>query len=87
MEDIVYYLTTVDNPWNPATNWDEWYRYDIAQGYYTYERLARLAPISDTLPETINNETIMEAMHEMVKLGAIDKFGNFVEYKIVTNKE
>lgn len=80
------YITTVDNPWNPFTNWDEWFRYDMGQGYYTCQRLARLAPISDVLPESINNETIHEAMNQLLKLGALDKQGNYVEYKLVSNE-
>lgn len=23
-----YLLTTIDNPYNPWTNWDQWYDYD-----------------------------------------------------------
>lgn len=84
MENKITYITTVDNPWNPFTNWDEWYRYDIGQGYNTCQRLDRLAPTSDVLPDSINQETIMEAMTQMVKDGAYDKNGNFVEYKLIT---
>lgn len=84
MEDKITYVTTVDNPWNPFTNWDEWYRYDLGKGYFTCQRLARLAPVSEVLPDNVNYETIMEAMNELVKLGAFDKEGNFVEYKLIT---
>ena len=81
------YLTTVDNPWNPFTNWDEWLRYDIGQGYFTCERLARLAPISDVLPDTINDEMINDAMDTIIKEGAYNKNGEFIEYKKVYKEE
>lgn len=82
----IIYLTTEDNPWNPFTNWDEWLAYDIEKGYYTCERLARLAPISDVLPDSINNETIEEAMNLLIKAGAISKEGKFVQYKKISNE-
>ena len=28
-------LTTVDNPFNPHTNFDEWYAFDLRMGYDT----------------------------------------------------
>ncbi len=28
-------LTTVDNPYDPFTQWDEWYAYDEGKGYAT----------------------------------------------------
>lgn len=77
------YITTVDNPWNPFTNWDEWLQYDRSMGYFTCEKLDRLAPISDVLPDTINKEILNEAHKEMLKTGAFNKKGEFVEYKLV----
>ena len=80
----ITYLTTKDNPWNPFTNWEEWERFDIGKGYYTCEKLARLAQLSDVLPDTINNEILQEAMEKLVKLGTYDKDGSFVEYTTIT---
>lgn len=80
---MLVYLTTEDNPWNPFDNWNEWFAYDIEKGYNTCDRLARLAPISDSLPDTINKETIEEAMNMLLKTGAFSKNGEFVNYKKV----
>lgn len=44
-------LTTVDNPYNPFTHWDEWYAFDQGHGYRTPELLARLIFDSDELSE------------------------------------
>ena len=35
-------VTTIDNPWNPFTNWDEWYAYDEWHGYHTCSLVDRL---------------------------------------------
>lgn len=85
MKKLVTYLTTVDNPWNPFSNWDEWLAYDIEKGYCTCERLARVALVSDVLPDTINDQAIDDAMNQLIKTGAFDKNGNYVEYTKVSS--
>lgn len=86
-DEVITYLTTEDNPWNPFTNWDEWIHYDIIKGYYTCERLARIAKTSSVLPDSINEESTEDAMNQLVNTGAFDKEGNFVKYIKVSNNE
>ena len=31
-------ITTVDNPYDPFEEWDEWYLFDKTKGYHTCER-------------------------------------------------
>jgi len=49
-----YLLTTIDNPYNPYTNYEEWEAYDRQQGYYTPEYIARVA---DTKNNFLDIET------------------------------
>lgn len=37
-------LTTRDNPYNPFTNFREWYLYDVKNNYNTCALIARLSP-------------------------------------------
>lgn len=78
-----YYITTVDNPYDPKTNFQEWLNYDIVKGYGTCERLASIADTSDKNTDQENIDIEYNAMNEMVKLGAIGKDGKLVEYKIL----
>lgn len=39
-------LTTVDNPFNPITDFDNWWIYDREHNYATCELLARVAKTS-----------------------------------------
>ena len=80
-------ITTSDNPWNPFTNFTEWYMYDMDKGYDTCGRLSKLAPIDDTFPINIKTEILDEAHEKMIKQGAFDKNGNFVDYKLVYKDE
>lgn len=36
-----YMLSTLDNPYNPFTQYDEWYIFDCQKGYYSCSYLAR----------------------------------------------
>jgi hypothetical protein len=43
MEKIIEsMLTTVDNPYNPFENFEDWYRYDRDHEHYCCERLAEV---------------------------------------------
>ena len=80
-------LTTEDNPFNPFTQWDDWYSYDLQNGYYTCERLARMSPIPKHLPEEIYESDIEDAADQMIFEGAFCKNGLFVKYIKVINPE
>ena len=61
-------LTTIDNPFNPFTQWDEWKRYDEDKKYYTCSYLARIAKTSDDLSEADYNKAIDDAIEEIISL-------------------
>ncbi len=73
-------LTTVDNPYNPFTEWNDWLNYDVTHGYMTCERLASITPLSDALSDEENNQSIIDSMNELIKTGAIAKDGKIIEY-------
>lgn len=60
-------LTTVDNPWNPFTHYDEWYAWDHAQGYDTPSLLARIAKVGMDLSDTDFDLAIDQAIDEIVQ--------------------
>jgi hypothetical protein len=62
-----FMLTTIDNPWNPYTNWDEWYAFDQAKGYDTTGFLARIATNSNDLSDADQAIAVQEAIDEIVK--------------------
>ena len=63
-----YMLTTIDNPFDPFTQFEEWFNYDESKGYCTCSYLARVAKISEFLPEDMNIEEINRAMDEIVSI-------------------
>ena len=73
-------VTTADNPFNPFTEWDEWYFYDLSKGYSTCERLDRLSNTSSQLSDELNNEELEQAIDQLVEVGAVGKAGTIVDY-------
>jgi hypothetical protein len=59
-------LSTVDNPWSPFTNYDEWYAFDNAHGYNTPSLLARIANVSLDLSNDDFEFAVRQAMNEIV---------------------
>lgn len=74
-------LTTIDNPFNPLTDWDDWYNYDESKGYYTSEYLARITKTSNDLSEKDQDQAIAEAIDEIIEMNP-DGF-----YKKITDSE
>lgn len=60
-------LTTVDNPYNPFTDFDEWNAYDMRQGYNTLAYLARVVTPSHNLSESVQSYAIELAIEEIVR--------------------
>ena len=60
-------LTTVDNPYNPFTHFDEWYAFDMAAGYFSSALLARIVRTSDDLSEADQSLAIEQAIDEVVR--------------------
>ena len=61
-------LTTIDNPFNPFTDFTKWFLYDIEKGYYSCAYLARIARTSDQLSDAENLNEIERAIDEIIKL-------------------
>jgi hypothetical protein len=64
-DSVEHMLTTVDNPWNPFTNYDEWYEYDHAMGYDTPGLLARVSIVSLDVSDPDFELSIEQAMNEV----------------------
>jgi hypothetical protein len=66
-EPTEYMLTTVDNPFNPFTEFEEWLDYDIRMGYNTSSFLDRIANVSNELSTPDQALAIQHAIDEIVK--------------------
>jgi hypothetical protein len=62
----LHMLTTVDNPYNPFTQYDDWYAFDTLKGYNTLSFLARVVRDSDELSEGQQSLAYEQAIDEIV---------------------
>ena len=62
-----YMLTTVDNPFDPFTEFEEWHQFDIEAGYNSLAFLDRVAKISPDTSETDQVVGIQDAIDEIVR--------------------
>jgi hypothetical protein len=69
-----YMLTTVDNPYDPFTQWDEWFAWDLSAGYGTPGLLARVTRTSDDLSESDQHLAIQQAIDEIVQENVLGVF-------------
>lgn len=77
-EQFRYYLTTVDNPFDPCDQFDSWYLYDEMHGYGTCGLLARFAKTSDALSDEENAREINDAITRII---ALDPFNIYKRVK------
>ena len=65
---VKFMLTTVDNPYNPVKNFDQWLLYDSLKGYNSCQYLARIAKTDDSMSEEEEAEAINKAIDEIIEL-------------------
>jgi hypothetical protein len=61
-------LTTIDNPFDPFKEFDEWFRFDTDKGYHTCSYLGRIAKTSPELSEKDTQLEIENAIDDIVRL-------------------
>lgn len=72
--DHVSMLTTKDNPFDPFTQFDDWFSYDEQHGYHTCAYLARIAKTSNGLSTTENYQEIERAIDEIVQFNLLGNY-------------
>lgn len=62
----IHMLTTVDNPFDPFTQFDDWNAFDMLKGYNTLSYMARIVRFSDELSEADQALAIEEGIDAIV---------------------
>ena len=65
---MAYAITTTDNPYNPVTQFDDWYAFDVFMGYNTCAYLARIARTSPELSGYENLNEVDAAIDEIIRI-------------------
>ena len=76
LETKEYWLTTIDNPFNPFENFDEWENFDRIKGYNTCNYLARITKeLYNDMNEKDYNVYLNSAINECLEF---DPFGKYI---------
>lgn len=59
-------LSTIDNPFDPFEQRDEWRMFDIEKGYYCAEYLARMVELSNDMTQNEENEAIERTIDDII---------------------
>lgn len=62
------WLTSLDNPFNPFTRFDDWLRFDSFKGYNLCNYIARVAIVSPNMTEREKDKAFEEAVDQIMKL-------------------
>ena len=60
-------LTTIDNPYDPFEQFDDWFLFDVEKGYNSCAYLDRIAKTSDQFSDEENEVEIERAIDEIIK--------------------
>lgn len=66
-----FLVTTLDNPYNPFTQFDDWNLFDQSAGYNTCGYLARIAQTSSELSEEEHTNAINKAVDEICRINSL----------------
>lgn len=90
---VASFVTTMDNPYDYFTEFDEWYAFDISHGYdvigkpyNTLNYVARVADVNDSMSEEEYTMAVNEAVDEIVKMNLTGNYRKIYE-KPVKKKE
>lgn len=73
-----YLLTTIDNPYHPVDQYDQWRQYDMEHGYYTEQRLAKVAKTSYYMTDLENQRNINAAIDDFIRLDELGLYKRIV---------
>lgn len=72
-------LTTIDNPYDPVDQYDDWYAFDTQKGYCTDAYVARCLKTSDELPERLQEEDYERAIDEIISFDLLGMYKKVVK--------
>lgn len=60
-------LTTIDNPYDPRTEYTKWMQWDQEHGYFTAEYIASLCSFSNEMDDAAMDKIIQQAQMEIME--------------------
>ena len=79
----IHMLTTVDNPYNPFTRFDEWNQYDTEKGYNTLSYLGRVIDYDGCYTEEQRSDARELGIQEIIDRDPLGIYAKVTEDEVV----
>lgn len=76
----VYMLTTEDNPYDPFSQFDDWFAFDERKGYHSCSYLERIVKKANDLSVSDQIFAINEAIDEILKYNILGIYKKVVKH-------
>lgn len=70
-ENSEFMITTLDNPYNPFTQFDEWKAFDEGEKYFTLSYLGRIVDYSNCVTEEDRRNARESAIEEIIRVNPL----------------
>lgn len=67
-------LTTVDNPFNPFIDFDNWFLFDCEKNYYSLNKLARITKVDDSMSSKEEAKEVERAIERLIEIDPLDMY-------------
>ncbi len=67
-------ITTIDNPFNPFVDFDNWFLFDVEKNYYTLSKLARLSKVTDSMSSKEEAKEVERAIERLIEIDPLDLY-------------
>ena len=74
-----FMLTTFDNPYDPFEQFNEWFMFDVEKGYYSCNKLARIANVTDEMTQKEIEEETNRAIEVIIDNDITNTYKKFFE--------
>ena len=82
-------ITTIDNPFDPIDDFNNWFLFDVEKGYYTCNKLARLADAFefDGMTQVEEDQQVEKAINRLIELDHLDIYKKVVKEDYFKGKD
>lgn len=68
---IIHKITTIDNPYDPLSDFSKWQAYDHWKGYNTAEYLARVCHVSNNVSYSMMEQSIEDSIDSIIEMNLL----------------
>lgn len=72
-------ITTIDNPFDPIDDFDNWFLFDVEKGYYSCNKIARLIEEFDGMTQVEEDQQLEKAIDRLIQIDPLDIYKKVVK--------